>query len=80
MSTMKIHIAHVNGVLYSDEADSVSVPGSEGRLTVLQEHMPFVTTLTSGHLVVKKGGKEVFTHEVNSGILEVTGKTATVLL
>jgi len=77
---MKIHIAHVNGVLYSDEADSVSVPGAEGRLTVLQEHMPLVTTLKPGHLVVKKGGTEVFTYDLKGGILEVTGKHATVLL
>jgi F0F1-type ATP synthase epsilon subunit len=80
MSSMKIHIAKVNGVLWSGEAESLTAPGAEGRLMVLQGHMPFVTTLAPGKLVVKQEGKEVFSHDIDRGVLEVTGTSATVLL
>ena len=77
---MKVYIAKTNGVLYSDEADSLTAPTATGILTVLPNHMPLVTVLREGRLVVKKDTEEVFTYEVKTGVLEVTGESATVLL
>lgn len=77
---MNIHIAKINGVLWDGEADAITAPGTEGELTVLHDHMPLVTNLKEGRLVVKKGGEEVFVHEVDHGVLEVTGESVTVLL
>ena len=77
---IKIHIAKIHGVLFSDEADSITVPGTEGELTILPNHMQLATNLKEGRLVVKRGGEEVFTHDVEHGVLEVTATTATVLL
>ncbi len=77
---MQIHIARVNGILYHGDADALTVPGVEGELTVLKGHVPIVTTLKPGRLVILRDGEEVFTHEVAHGILEVTGSAATVLL
>ena len=44
--------------VYSDEVDSVQVPGSEGELGVLPHHAPLVSTLGVGELRIRKGGTE----------------------
>jgi len=77
---MQVYIARTNGILFSGEADSLTAPGSEGELTVLEHHVPLVTNLKPGRLVVKRGGEEVFVHDVARGVLEVTPESATVLL
>ncbi len=77
---MQVHIAKVNGILFHGDAESLTAPGVEGELSILGGHVPLVTTLKSGRVVVRKGGEEVFVREVDHGILEVTGGSATVLL
>ncbi len=77
---MYLTIAKTNGVLWSGEADSCTVPGVEGELTVLTGHTPLVTTLRKGVITVKKGEKELFVHECERGILEVTTNDLTLLL
>ena len=77
---MLVHIAKTNGVLYSEEADSLTAPAIEGQVTILPHHAALATILVKGRLIVKKEGKEVFEHDVEKGILEVTPESATVLL
>ncbi len=77
---MQVSIVKVNGILWSGEADAISVSGSEGVLTVLPNHVPLVTTLREGRVVVRSGDTEMFVHEVSSGVLEVTGNRVTILL
>lgn len=43
---------------YSDEVDSVQVPGSEGELGILPHHAPLVSILGIGELRIRKGGSE----------------------
>jgi F-type H+-transporting ATPase subunit epsilon len=43
---------------YSDEVDSVQIPGSEGELGILPHHAPLVATLGIGELRIRKGGNE----------------------
>ncbi len=43
---------------YSDEVDSVVLPGSEGEMGVLPHHAPLVSTLGIGELRIRKGGTE----------------------
>jgi F-type H+-transporting ATPase subunit epsilon len=77
---MQVNIVKVNGIIWSGDAPALIVPGSEGELTILPNHAPLVTTLKEGRIVIKDGGKELFTHAVDSGVLEVTKEGVTVLL
>jgi len=77
---MQVDIVKVHGILWSGEASSVTAPGVEGELTVLSKHVPLVTALKEGRLVVKREDREVFTHSIEGGVLEVTCKNVTVLL
>jgi len=47
--------------IYSGEASSVSVPGTEGRFQVLNNHAPIISTLQAGQIKVKMAeGEKLF--------------------
>jgi F-type H+-transporting ATPase subunit epsilon len=75
---MKLEIVTPEASVYSDEVDSVVLPGSEGEMGVLNSHAPLVTTLKPGELRLTKGGKTT-TMAVGEGLLEVTGTSVRVL-
>jgi len=64
--------------VFSQEVDSVTLPGSEGELGILPQHIPLVTALKPGELVYAKGGKSE-PYAVGSGFAEVTGQRVSVL-
>jgi len=64
--------------IFSGEASSVSVPGTEGRFQVLNNHAPIIATIQKGQVKVKTTeGEQLF--EVNGGVIEVL-KNKVVLL
>ncbi len=77
---MNLVIAKVNEVLYSGEAESVTLPGAEGELTVLGHHEPLVTTLKEGVIIVRAAGEADKTFAIIGGVLEVHAEGATVIL
>ena len=56
--------------VYSDDVDSVVIPGVEGELGVLPEHVPLMTQLLPGELRVLKGGEELRL-AVGEGFVEI---------
>lgn len=76
---MKLTISKIDKVLFSGEADSVTVPGASGELTILAHHMPIITTLVAGKITVKHGEEKPEEFMIDSGFLEV-GKDETVIL
>ncbi len=78
---MHIVIAKVDEVLYDGEAYSMTVPGSEGEMTVLSEHMPLVTTLKKGVITVRsEDGASAGEFPIGGGVLEVRRDGTTVIL
>ncbi len=76
---MIVHIAHVNNVLYNGSAESLTVPGTEGEMTILPHHEPLVSTLKAGVIRVRtEDNEETFT--IAKGLIEVSNNQATVLL
>lgn len=77
--SMHLIIAKVDEIYFDGEADSLSVAGASGQMTVLPEHMPLITTLKPCTLVVRAGNEEK-KFEIDGGILEVRRDAATVIL
>lgn len=65
---MQLEILTPDKKLYSGEASSVTVPGSVGSFTVLNDHAPIVSTLEKGEIMVNSGAMK-FT--IKSGVIEV---------
>lgn len=78
MATLKLEIVTPECVAYSDDVDSVVVPGIEGELGILPMHVPLMTRVLPGELRVQKQGKEVLL-AVGEGFLEVTQERVAVL-
>ena len=76
---MKLTIAQIDKILWQGEAQSVTVPGADGEMTVLSHHMPLVTTLKKGVILVKDGDSKATEYHIDSGFIEV-GKMETVIL
>jgi len=57
-------------LLSEDGVDFVSAPGAKGRLGILPQHTPLLTTLEPGDLYFRRGGEEVHI-AVSGGFLEV---------
>ena len=77
--TLQVLVATVSETLFSGAADSITVPGSAGQMTILANHEPIITTLKPGTLKVKVGS-ETKEFPVTSGVLEVSNSTANILL
>ncbi|MBA2314951.1 MAG: F0F1 ATP synthase subunit epsilon [Chloroflexi bacterium] len=55
---IQLEIVTPERLAFSDEVDSVVLPGSEGELGILPHHAPLVSTLGVGELRIRKGGTE----------------------
>ncbi len=69
---MPIHcdIVTQERTVYSNDVDAVNLPGTEGRLGILPNHTPLLTTLAFGEVVVRKDGQEEF-FAIGGGLAEV---------
>jgi len=64
--------------VFSGEVSSVSVPGSEGRFQVLNNHAPIISSLSNGEIKIEgKDGKQSFL--VKGGVVEVIQNKITIL-
>jgi len=57
-------------MVFSGDVDSVNLPGSEGRLGILPNHTPLLTTLSYGEVIVRQGGEDKY-FAVGGGFAEV---------
>jgi F-type H+-transporting ATPase subunit epsilon len=75
---LKLEIVTPEARIFSDEVDSVVLPGYEGEMGVLPAHANLVTTLLPGELRILKGGKTT-EMAVGEGLVEVTGTVTRIL-
>jgi len=77
---MKLQIITPEKELFSGEVTSVSLPGVDGSLGVLNNHAPLITVLKAGEVVVKneENGEEK-TFEVTGGVVEVNKNVVLIL-
>lgn len=67
---IKFKIVTPEKTVYEDSIDQVTLPTQEGEITVLPNHIPLISVLAPGELVVKVSGEEI-AMAVSGGIVEV---------
>jgi F-type H+-transporting ATPase subunit epsilon len=76
---LRVTIASVSQTHFDDFAQSLTVPGSDGEMTVLANHEALISTLKEGSIIVRtKQGEE--TYPVERGIIEISANRAVVLV
>lgn len=58
------------GVIYHDQVEQVTVPTTSGEITILPKHIPIVSVLKAGELIVQKDGHKMGL-SVSGGIIEM---------
>lgn len=68
---MNLTIISSHSVLFSGEAESVTLPGVNGSFTVLQNHAPLISVLVSGNVTCRMADGETKQIEVKGGLVDV---------
>lgn len=65
-------------IVFEERVDAVTLPTQSGEITVLPSHMPLVSMLKAGEVLVCKDGEKI-PLAVSSGVIEVNENRLTVL-
>ena len=76
---LKIEIVSPERLVLSETVVSVTVPGTEGYFTVMDDHAPFMTTLKPGFITVTKSGGTADVYFVKGGFADVSTEGLTIL-
>ncbi len=79
MNNFNLSIISLKEILYDGAAVLVSVPGMEGELTILKNHIPLITLLKSGKIKVRDNDAERL-FDIQKGLLEVNLNKTTILV
>lgn len=77
-ATLKLEIITPEAKAYSEHVDMVTLPGLEGEMGVYPQHVPLMTQIVPGEVLVRKGGEE-FVLAVGNGFVEITGNRVAIL-
>lgn len=75
---LKLEIVTPEAKVYSEDVDMVTLPGVEGEMGIYPQHVPLMTQLAAGEVVVRKGSQEFFL-AVGDGFVEITGDSVSIL-
>jgi len=75
---MLLEIVTPEKKVYSEEVDQVTIPTTEGEITILPHHLDLVTTLKAGELKIKKGNQTVHL-AAGDGFAEINGQKVAVI-
>jgi F-type H+-transporting ATPase subunit epsilon len=68
--TLKLEIVTPDAIVFSEPVEMVTLPGVEGQMGVLPEHVRLITQMVPGELIVRKSGHDEFL-AVGEGLVEV---------
>jgi F-type H+-transporting ATPase subunit epsilon len=76
---LKVEIVTPEKKVFSDEVDSIVIPGMEGEFKILSAHTPVVTIITPGELSYTKGA-ETTDLAIGAGFIETSGDMVSVMV
>jgi F-type H+-transporting ATPase subunit epsilon len=77
-STIKLEIVTPEATVYSDEVEMVTLPAVVGEMGVYPQHVPLMTQMVPGEIIVRKEGRDLFI-AAGEGLIEVTNDRVAVL-
>ena len=76
---LKFKIITLEKTVYEAEVDAVTIPTTDGEITVLARHTPLVAVLKPGSMLVKKDKQDLLL-SVSSGFVEVRQDSQVIIL
>jgi F-type H+-transporting ATPase subunit epsilon len=76
--TLRLEIVTPEGIAYSEDVEMVTLPGVAGEMGVYPQHVPLMTQMIPGEMIVRKDGRDSFI-ATGGGLIDVTAKRVAVL-
>ena len=76
--TLKLEIITPEGTVYADDVEMVTLPGIVGEMGVLPQHVPLMTQMVPGEIIVHKNGRDTFI-ATGEGLIAVEARRVSVL-
>ena len=70
--TLKLEIVTPGAVVYAKDVHMVTLPAVDGQIGVLPHHVPVLTRVVPGEIIVRTDGQDEFI-AVGGGLIEITG-------
>lgn len=77
-NTLRLDIVTPEAVAYSEDVDMVTLEGTEGQMAILPQHVPLMTRMVPGEIIVQRNGRESFL-AVGEGFVEITADHVAIL-
>jgi F-type H+-transporting ATPase subunit epsilon len=77
-TTLTLEIVTPAGIAYSQEVELVTLPGITGQMGIYPQHVPLITQMVPGEMIVRKDGRDLF-FATGEGLIEVTAKRVAIL-
>ena len=77
-NTLKLEIVTPEATAYSEDVEMVTLPGVEGEMGIFPQHVPLMTQMVPGEMIVRKDGQDLFL-ATGEGLIEVTGDRVAIL-
>jgi F-type H+-transporting ATPase subunit epsilon len=76
--TLKLEIVTPQGTVISEDVEMVTLPGIEGQLGIYPNHVPLITPIEPGEIIVTSGGRDRFL-AVGDGLAEISRTQVSVI-
>jgi F-type H+-transporting ATPase subunit epsilon len=76
--TLKLEIVTPEGKAFSEDVEMVTLPGSEGEMGIYPEHVPLLTQIVPGEVLVRRHGQEE-SLAVGEGFVQITAQRVAII-
>jgi F-type H+-transporting ATPase subunit epsilon len=76
--TLKLQIVTPQATVYSEDVHMVTLPCVDGQIGVYPHHVPLLTQIVPGEMIVRRDGRETFV-AVGEGLVQVTGDAVSIV-
>jgi len=77
-NTLKLEIVTPEAKTYSEDVEMVTLPAVEGEMGVFPQHVPLMTQIVPGEVIVRKDNCDYFL-AVGEGFVEITGERVAIM-
>ena len=77
-NTLRLEIVTPEAKTYSEDVEMVTLPAVEGEMGIYPQHVPLVTQIIPGEIMVRKDGREFFL-AVGEGFVQITADRVAIM-
>jgi F-type H+-transporting ATPase subunit epsilon len=77
-NTLKLEIVTPDAKAYSEDVEMVTLPGVEGEMGIYPQHVPLLTQIVPGEIIIRKDGQDQ-SMAIGEGFVEITEKRVAIM-